>query len=250
MPPVFVINLDRDTARLESVSRELERAGMPFTRVPAVPGAERLGEPGLVDLAAYRGRNRADSPRGGELGCYLSHIRALETFLATGAPMGVILEDDARLLPGFAEVVRSLGERDDWDLAKLYHFHRGLPVRGRPLAAGRHLCLNLLLTTSTAAYAVNRRAAATLAGALLPMREQIDHAQDRPWESGLRVRAVVPHAAGLAGVARQTTLGFESRERQNRSLGKNLRLLGYRTGRETRRLLHALASLPGMLRDR
>jgi glycosyl transferase family 25 len=250
MPPVFVINLDKDVERLASVSRELAAAGITFTRIPAVLGAERLGEAGLVDLAAYRVRNRADSPRGGELGCYLSHLHAMEAFLATGASMGVILEDDVRLLPGFVEVVGALGERDDWDLVKLFHYHRGLPVKGRHLTKNHALCLQLFVTTSTAAYAIHRRAAERLLETLLPMREQIDHAQDRPWESGLRIRAVRPHVASLAGVARQTTLGYEDRSRENRQLGKNLRVGSYRLGRETRRLLHGLASLPGMLRDR
>lgn len=248
--PVLVINLDRDTARLESVRRELEASGIPFTRIPAVLGAERLDEPGLVDLAAYRARNRADSPRGGELGCYLSHLRAMEAFLATGAPMAVILEDDVAILPGFRETVAGLGERDDWDLAKLFCYHRGWPVRGRELAAGRRLCAHLLMTTSTAAYAINRRAAETLVRTLLPMREQIDHAHDRPWESGLRVRGVRPPAAQLAGVARQTTIGYEDHSRENRTLRKNLRLLAYRAGRETRRFLHTLGELPGLLRGR
>ncbi|WP_366525747.1 glycosyltransferase family 25 protein, partial [Planktotalea sp.] len=31
---------------------------------------------------------------GGEIGCYFSHIRALENFLETGAPYGFVLEDD------------------------------------------------------------------------------------------------------------------------------------------------------------
>lgn len=241
--PVFVINLERDTARLESVRRELGAAGIPFTRIPAVLGAERLEEPGLVDLASYRARNRADSPRGGELGCHLSHLRVMEAFLATGEPMAVVLEDDAQILPGFAEVVRSLGERDDWDVAKLFCYHRGMPVRGRRLTEGTHLCLHLLMTTSTAAYAINRRGAETLVRTLLPMREQIDHAMDRPWESGLRIRGVRPHVAGLAGVARQTTLGYEDRSRENRTTRKNLRLLAYRAGRETRRFLHGLVEL-------
>lgn len=246
----FVINLDRDVERLASVSRELAAAGITFTRIPAVLGAERLGEPGIVDLAAYRVRNRADSPRGGELGCYLSHLRAMEAFLATGATVGVILEDDIGILPGFVEVTGALGERDDWDLAKLFHYHRGLPIRVRPLTKDHALCVHLFATTSTAAYAINRRAAERLVKTLLPMREQIDHAQDRPWESGLRIRAVTPNVASLADAALQTTLGYEDRSRENRKLGKNLRLGAYRLGRETRRLLHGLGELPSLLRKR
>lgn len=249
-PPVYVINLDRDTERLASATRELAAAGLAFTRIPAVLGAELLGRPGLVDTEAYRGRNRADSPKGGELGCYLSHLRALEAFLAGGASHAVILEDDVRILPGFRETMAALCAEDDWDLAKLFFFHRGMPVRGRALAGGRRLCLMLALTSSTAAYAVNRRAAETLVRSLMPMREQIDHALDRPWESGLRIRCVLPRAAGLAGVARQTTLGFADRRTQNRSLRKNLRVYAYRLGREARRLIHGLACVPRVLSGR
>jgi hypothetical protein len=59
MMPFFVINLNGDVERQASVSRELAAAGVTFTRIPAVLEAERLGETGLVDLAAYGVRNRA-----------------------------------------------------------------------------------------------------------------------------------------------------------------------------------------------
>jgi hypothetical protein len=46
----------------------------------------------------------------------------METFLRTDAPWCVILEDDVEVLPACGEVLRSLGEKDDWDLVKLFNF--------------------------------------------------------------------------------------------------------------------------------
>ncbi|GBL24298.1 hypothetical protein EMGBS6_10830 [Opitutia bacterium] len=178
-----------------------------------VPEWERL-----VDMSAYAWRNRLDAPRAGEVGCYLSHLKAMETFLRTDAPWCVILEDDVEVLPACGEVLRALAERNDWDLVKLFNFHSGLPVKKRALAGGHHLVVHLTRTTSSAAYVVNRRAAETLLQSMRPITEQVDHALDRPWQTGLRVRGIRPMPVVLAPVAATTsTIGYQDKRRAVRS---------------------------------
>ena len=82
MPPVFVINLDRDTERMASMAESLGRLGLPHVRVPAVLSKEIPGWEAMVDGGLYYSRNRNVMPRPGEVGCYLSHLKAMETFLA------------------------------------------------------------------------------------------------------------------------------------------------------------------------
>jgi glycosyl transferase family 25 len=195
----------------------------------------------LVDLSAYAWRNRLDMPRAGEVGCTLSHLKAMETFLKTDALWCVILEDDVEVLPACADVLRSLAEKDDWDLVKLFNFHSGMPVKKRALAGGHHLVSHLTRTTSSAAYVVNRHAAETLLKSMRPITEQVDHALDRPWETGLRTRGIRPMPVVLAPVAHTTsTIGYQDKGKARRPLGKSLKLFLSRAKKEISRFGYGL----------
>lgn len=246
MPPIYVINLDRDVERMASLARSLEALALPFTRVSAVLGKQVPDWERLVDAGLYAARNRLPMPRPGEVGCYLSHLKAMEAFLATDAAWCVILEDDVEVRPECVEVLAALGRQDDWDLVKLFCFHAGLPVRKRALTATHQLVVHLTRTTSSAAYAINRRGAATLLKSMRPISEQVDHALERPWETGLRVRGVRPLPVVLAPVAAATTIGYGDRNDRRLPLGRALRLFCFRAGKEIRRFGYGLAE--GFLR--
>lgn len=122
--PVYLINLDGSDDRLRSATRQLDDAGIAFERVPAFDGrALRMDEFPDYDPAAamaYMGRPL----RGGEIGCYLSHLDCARRVLDSGAARGLVLEDDVQLKPGFAEGIAILLnwlDRDDgdWDLINL-----------------------------------------------------------------------------------------------------------------------------------
>jgi len=237
---IYVINLDRDVERMASIRANLEALGLPFERLSAVMGKDVPEWEKLVDMSAYAWRNRLDTPRAGEVGCYLSHLKAMETFLRTDAPWCVILEDDVEVLPACGEVLRALGEKDDWDLVKLFNFHSGLPVKKRELAGGHRLVAHLTRTTSSAAYVVNRRAAETLLKSMRPITEQVDHALDRPWETGLRTRGIRPMPVVLAPVAHTTsTIGYQDKKK-GRPLGKAVKLFLSRAKKEIGRFGYGL----------
>ena len=239
-PLIYVINLDRDVERMASIRANLEALGLPFERLSAVMGKDVPEWEKLVDMSAYAWRNRLDTPRAGEIGCYLSHLKAMESFLRTDAPWCVILEDDVEVLPACATVLRSLAEKDDWDLVKLFNFHAGLPVKKRALGASHHLVLHLTRTTSSAAYVVNRRAAETLLKSMRPITEQVDHALDRPWETGLRTRGIRPTPVILAPVAHTTsTIGYQDKKK-GRPLGKAVKLFLSRAKKEISRFAYGL----------
>jgi len=240
-PLIYVINLDRDTERMASIHANLVRIGLSYERLPAVMGKDFPDWEKLVDLSAYAWRNRLDMPRAGEVGCTLSHLKAMETFLKTDALWCVILEDDVEVLPACADVLRSLAEKDDWDLVKLFNFHSGMPVKKRALAGGHHLVSHLTRTTSSAAYVVNRHAAETLLKSMRPITEQVDHALDRPWETGLRTRGIRPMPVVLAPVAHTTsTIGYQDKGKARRPLGKSLKLFLSRAKKEISRFGYGL----------
>lgn len=246
MPPIYVINLDRDVERMASLAGSLQALGLPYQRIPAVLGKQVPDWEKLVDADLYGARNRLPMPRAGEVGCYLSHLKAMEEFLRTDAPWCVILEDDVEVRPACVEVLAALGRQDDWDLVKLFCFHSGLPVRKRALTAEHHLVVHLTRTTSSAAYAVNRRAAEILLRSMRPITEQVDHALERPWETGLRVRGVRPLPVVLAPVAATTTIGYEDRGARRLPFRRSVRLFLSRAGKEIRRFVNGLAE--GFLR--
>jgi glycosyl transferase family 25 len=246
MPPIYVINLDRDVERMASLAGSLQALALPFERVSAVLGKQVPDWEKLVDAGLYGARNRLPMPRPGEVGCYLSHLKAMESFLQTDAPWCVILEDDVEVKPECVGVLDALGKQDDWDLVKLFCFHSGLPVRKRALTASHHLVVHLTRTTSSAAYAVNRRAAETLLKSMRPISEQVDHALERPWETGLRVRGVRPLPVVLAPVAATTTIGYADRSDRSLPFGRAVRLFLSRAGKELCRFANGLAE--GFLR--
>ena len=242
--PVFVINLDRDTQRLAETASNLASLDIAFERIPAVLGADIENQDEVVDRQAYRGRNRRGFPKPGEIGCHLSHLRAYVRLLESGAPWGVVLEDDIVLPPQMPELLRALGERDDWDVVKLFCFHGGTPIRVRRLTEKHGLCVHLTRTTSTAAYAVTRRAAETFLRQLQPMTEQIDHAIDRPWQSGLRVRGIRPTPVTLAASAHTSAIGYQHRKdrRKREPRAANPALAWWRTTTEISRVTHGIAA--------
>lgn len=104
----FLINLDGSDARLARASAGLNAAGLAFTRIPAFDGRGKAPEdlPRYNPDVAQRGFGR--KLVGGEVGCFLSHIRAAEAFLASDATYGLVLEDDLTVPTDAAATLEAL----------------------------------------------------------------------------------------------------------------------------------------------
>ncbi|QFU09891.1 Glycosyltransferase family 25 (LPS biosynthesis protein) [Rhodobacteraceae bacterium THAF1] len=120
----FLINLDGSDARLATAASQLDRIGMKWSRVPAVDGRGKPTSdfPQYDDAACRRYMGR--SMTGAEIACHLSHARAAETFLHSGASHGLILEDDFTLIadgPTLTTVCEWLMAESalDWQIANL-----------------------------------------------------------------------------------------------------------------------------------
>lgn len=100
--PVYLINLDGSDDRLNSATRQLQAAGLDFERVPAFDG-RGLSVDEFPDYNPDKTQDYMGRPlRGGEIGCYLSHLESARRFLSNGAKYGLVLEDDMKLADGFA----------------------------------------------------------------------------------------------------------------------------------------------------
>ncbi len=209
----LVINLDRSPERLAAMGERLRLLGLPWRRVQAVDGPALPGwPPGSVDEAGYA-RWHGKPVAAGEVGCYLSHLKALRAFVDGGASHLLLLEDDAWPGPGCRAVVEALlREARRWDVVKLSGFHRGSPAAVAELVPGWRLAVPFSRQGNTAALMFNRAAAQAALQALAPMRLPYDHALERPWSYGQRLRIVAPSPVHAQDGSPSTISGGRTRK--------------------------------------
>lgn len=114
---VYVVNLDASTERLAQADLELKNHQIQYQRISAVDGRQFdvHAQAGYHSEKAhyYTGRDLL----GSEVGCYLSHKKALEQFVASGADWGLILEDDLKLCADFkAKILETICYIEDQNI--------------------------------------------------------------------------------------------------------------------------------------
>jgi glycosyl transferase family 25 len=240
---VWVINLDRAPERWARITAQLQRLGLPCTRLPAVDArALTPTQHAALDEARYR-HLHGKTPVMGELGCYLSHVEVMRQFLASSAEAALVLEDDALLHDSLPAVLRGLLQNPTrWDMVKLSAVHSGTPVPVLTVAPGHSLAVMLSRCTGSSAYLMNRRAATAYAGGLLPMSLPYDHVFDLGWRFGLKVRMVTPTPCTHD---EQIPTTIETAPTASRKFHWTRRLAAhrYRVGVELRRLFYGLTQL-------
>jgi glycosyl transferase family 25 len=103
---IFVINLEKDTARRASITGQLNVLGFPFELVSGVLGSALTAG----DLARHYDDGKAKwrmarSLLPAEVGCALSHVNIYRMMLAHGIPFALILEDDVSLPRELGEIL-------------------------------------------------------------------------------------------------------------------------------------------------
>ena len=198
--PLVFINLDKDSERRTRIEGQLAHLGLPGERLPAVwwkhlPPAEQS-----LLYSAERNHGLYYQPLvDGEKGCYASHIQAWRQLLASDAPALVVLEDDVRLTPQFADVVNAIAAlQEPWDMVKLLGRDREKVRSQRPLVPGTALVDYSRVPSMTAGYVVSRAGAAKLLAHLQPFGRPIDVDLRFWWECDqLRILGVSPSAIAL-----------------------------------------------------
>jgi glycosyl transferase family 25 len=187
LPHTVVINLDRDTARLAHMQRELDRAGVPFVRFPAVRGAELPGA-----LAEYFDAACVLTP--GEIGCYASHLRICQLIASGGYPSPtLVLEDDLGLCEKLADILRALPDAlpANWDMVRLANAAKHAVLDIASLPHGHKLVRYSRVPTSTGASLVSRSGAEKFLKRV-PRNLPIDQDLRRVWTWGLDMYGVEP----------------------------------------------------------
>ncbi|MCF6197893.1 MAG: glycosyltransferase family 25 protein [Hyphomicrobiaceae bacterium] len=232
----FMINLDYCADRLQVVGKRLDDLNIPWERVVGVNGREMRDEDyvGIDKQGFLLAHGRHIEP--GDIGCYLSHIRALQAFLASGEDFGLILEDDVDFDDDFLELMDKMLESSaHWDVLKLSGRHQGMPVPLRKLGNKHRLVAFFTRHTGAAAYLVSRFAARRYIERLLPMHVPFDHVFDRAWHFGFRFRGVLPLPVSAQNFAYST---ISTKHKLRKPPLYILPKLAHRTVNETRRGAH------------
>ena len=195
MRQVFVINLDKDTARLAACVAMLDSAGIEWQRIPAVNGRslppEVLNNVYDTDANFRRAKHPLVLP---EIGCYLSHMRAWEAIVESELPIGVVLEDDFSVTGDLAAVIDALAhDHKNWDVTKLFSFKPDVRLmRRRKLSNATQIGIPYRVPSTTLGYAITRDAAMRLLECSTPFFRPIDEDHKFFWEKDLRVALVQP----------------------------------------------------------
>lgn len=189
----YIINMDSARKRWRYVSRQFRKTRIPFERVSGVNGRELALPIAEFDQDRYQ-RYHGKRPSFPEIGCYLSHIKALKQFLASGDQYGLICEDDVTLGEDLALLLTAIihDRRHSWDLLRLCGMHNGHPQSIGRINRRYHYAVNMTRLSGTGAYLVHRDAAQKLVQRLLPMYLPIDHILDQEWTLGIRSLSVYP----------------------------------------------------------
>jgi glycosyl transferase family 25 len=175
---VWLINLDRSSARRQAMEDRLAALGLPYTRLSAVDGQANWDQlVSGVDLPSFR-RNVGREVLPGEIGCYASHLAVWQALLDSSHEVALVLEDDVVFHDDFLPALDlALADAGRWDMVKLNVIRAKHPVLRRSLGPYR---LNAYLGafTGMGAYLITRGFARAQMPAMHPFRRPFDHALD------------------------------------------------------------------------
>jgi glycosyl transferase family 25 len=107
----LLINLDRSDDRLAIMDRKFASVGLPYERLSATDGQFLTQEQKAALDPKSRKRVSVYPLSDNELGCYFSHVRAMDSLLKSGEDMMAIFEDDLDLSPDLGPVLAAIEDR-------------------------------------------------------------------------------------------------------------------------------------------
>lgn len=159
--PIFLIGLERATGRARLMAQELQKAGLSATRINAVDCDAATREEFLREC-------RSEGPWGyfhtKDMACTLSHAKAWEAVVASGAEQALVLEDDVFLSPELADWLNDASWwPEDADIVRFERWRSTKLYLALERKSSSHLGRELRLMHSRhpggAAYALTRQAA-------------------------------------------------------------------------------------------
>lgn len=218
----FVINLPKDTDRKQSISEELQKAGIEFSFFEAVNGAELMKNTNTADFyneeKAIRERYRKMTA--GEIGCALSHLKIYQKMQDENIPHALIMEDDVYIeTDNFRELVNKvelLYDENNPTVTLFSYIRRYVNTKESISLDETHVIHDYYRGGSTYCYVITKSAAKKMLDSLFPVYTVIDK-----WElyqDFIKVKTIVPFCTYVKEQfpSSITAMGREAQSRQNR----------------------------------
>ncbi|ETZ05476.1 glycosyltransferase family 25 protein [Holospora undulata] len=197
---VFVINLNKDIDRYRSIQPLVQQLGFTYQRISGVWGSSLSNSfiENFVDKKSYELAFNGATPGFGELGCFLSHVKAWISFLNSNAKFALILEDDAEFDPSkLKQIIQELIRFQNlWDICSLF----SPPAFSGSFLSVSEFSFSCMLvqfleeTSGTVGLLINRRAAKSLLSKAEKYVLPVDHYIQRIWEfdDSIRFTGIFP----------------------------------------------------------
>lgn len=194
-PPVFVINLDKSPERMARIAKRLNELFIPFERISGVYGAELSQEEIAQYYCPKLNKKNYRRPLGlGEIGCYISHIKAWQTIIDRKLPCGLILEDDIVIEEGLADLAKELGRLPDtFDIVKFFNKKKNPKIVDSVDFARKYkLCRFKKIPIGNYAQLISLSGAKKLLKTYEKFGRPVDEDIQHWWESDANVIGVMP----------------------------------------------------------
>lgn len=195
--PIKIITLNKHSANLLELLGELSKIGLEAETFDAIDG--RRGFPELTKGEridhSQSSVNRQTKLTSSEVGCYLSHLRAIRESYEAGFEQICILEDDTLPEPFLADVLNEIEKSPcEGELIRLMglKIHRRKALR--PLGYVAHLTRPLKGLCGTQGYVVNRSGMQKILKRGSSITKPIDKFYDHFWDIDLECFSIEPHA--------------------------------------------------------
>lgn len=221
---VFVINLDRSTARLEQASSALTQEKIFFERISAIDG-RMLDDTEIKKIVSQKSGDYFQPLSPGEIGCFLSHVKALQLMIDRNIDIAIILEDDFSLSGQFRAQIQSLISDGSNlpDVVKICCSRR----RGQTLKKlqdGSHIIRSTSAPITTGAAIWTLKGAKKFINSFHHIKRPIDVQLKHWWEFDLNVCWINPPLVQLRLIDTVSTIG----NRKEMSLQSKIYKLIYR----------------------
>ena len=169
---IFVINLKKNTDRMQKVAAQLQRMNLCFERFEAIYGKEMSEEEKHACVNSFRWWCiKGYEIRDGEIGCTCSHNKIYEKILKEALPYCCILEDDVVLNDLFSKQLANVEAFLAANLGKpiVVQLNNSIGSDREDWAIGR-----IENSSRSEAYVINRMAAEAYLKANSPMCAPVD----------------------------------------------------------------------------
>jgi glycosyl transferase family 25 len=195
MPPVFVINLERNAERRNKITTLLGEIGIDFELIPATDGRVLAECDRAFYDEAHVTNNISRSLSPAEVGCYISHQKLWQRIVDEDISRVVILEDDVLIQADLKDLLAKIEQMTfKWDLIRLAGLFATPCYPLFALGGGRTLSVPLRGAIGSQAYCLSRAGAQKLLAYSTTIRGTVDdHVIDNCWKTGLAILAVQPY---------------------------------------------------------